>query len=256
MLQERGLLSELGPLVAQVRAYREAVLNVTVQGHLVREVHVLQDVLRFPPLLCWEDRVCLSSGDAERSNHSLQLLGINEGWVGHAANVDTLALRTKAGDVLGAEAVSYGTDLLDAHRALHLLDDGFHDGVHLAWTVALALRAALAQPCHEVKAFGLVQRDRVTFKQVRHHDKVAIGGELVCNELGVDELVAYDVRQNQNGVLRGLALRVREDGLGVLTLANVLHLSLGSAFMLDTNGAAASAGVGGHLVCVCLGSRA
>ena len=102
----------------------------------------------------------------------------------------------------------------------------------------------------------------------------AIGGKLVRNELSVDELVANDVGQNQDCVLRGLALRVREvggdwdtvsrahgydilwRGWGVLTLADVLHLSLGSAFMLDTNGAAASAGVGCHLGCVCLGSRA
>ena len=46
------------------------------------------------------------------------------------------------------------------------------------------------QPLHDVEVARLVERDRVALEQVGHHDEVAIGGELVGNELGIVEAVA------------------------------------------------------------------
>lgn len=114
------------------------------------------------------------------------------------ADIDTLALGQEAGDVLAAEAVADGTDLLRAlllHVCQSLLDDRV-DGVR---QVALALGTALLQPGHDVEVLRAVQLDGVALEKVGHDDPVAVGGELVGDELGVDEFMADHVGQNDNG---------------------------------------------------------
>lgn len=178
------------------------------------------------------------------------------------ADIDTLALGQEAGDVLAAEAVADGTDLLRAlllHVCQSLLDDRV-DGVR---QVALALGTALLQPGHDVEVLGAVQLDGVAFEKVGHDDPVAVGGELVGDELGVDEFMADHVGQNDNGgggvlglgvgdvgrdwwLLELLKVESMDNYAGRLTVVDGLDLALGLAFVLDTNGAASSGRVGSH----------
>lgn len=56
------------------------------------------------------------------------------------------------------------------------------------------LRVVLAvQPLHEVEVARAVEGDRVSIEEVGHHDEVAVGGELVGDELGVIKAVADHV---------------------------------------------------------------
>lgn len=51
-------------------------------------------------------------------------------------------------------------------------------------------------------------------EEVGHADEVAVGGELVGDQLGVDEAVADDVGQDEDAGRRLLVGRVGEVGLG------------------------------------------
>lgn len=47
------------------------------------------------------------------------------------------------------------------------------------------------EPGHQIPTRGAIIRwHGITVEEVRHYDEVAIGGELVGDELGVDEAVA------------------------------------------------------------------
>lgn len=88
----------------------------------------------------WSGRT--SSGDGKRASHALDLLLVDERRVRGVSNIDALALGHETSDVLAAEAVSDGADLLRAllfHVCQCLLDDR----VDLVWQVALAFGAAL-----------------------------------------------------------------------------------------------------------------
>jgi hypothetical protein len=107
--------------------------------------------------------------------------------VSSETNVDALALGQETRNVLAAEAVADSTDLLRTlllHVCQGLLDDRV-DGVR---QVALALGSALGQPLHDVKVSSaeLVELDGVTLEKIGHDDPVAVGGELVGDQLGVD----------------------------------------------------------------------
>ena len=56
------------------------------------------------------------------------------------------------------------------------------------------------EPLEEIKALGLVQRHGVAVEEVGHADQVAVGGELVGDQLGVDEAVAEDVGDEEDAV--------------------------------------------------------
>lgn len=60
--------------------------------------------------------------------------------------------------------------------------------------MGLLLRVVFTgQPFHDVKVARSVQRDGVLVEQVWGEDKVAIGGKLVGNQLGIVESVADDI---------------------------------------------------------------
>ena len=50
-----------------------------------------------------------------------------------------------------------------------------------------------SDPVHYLEARGSVKRDAVAVEEVGHHDEVSFGGELVCDESGIDEAVANHV---------------------------------------------------------------
>jgi hypothetical protein len=56
-------------------------------------------------------------------------------------------------------------------------------------------------PLLHIELACFVERNRITIKQIRHHDNIAIHRKLISNELGVDEPVADDVRESESYVL-------------------------------------------------------
>jgi hypothetical protein len=139
-----------------------------------------------------------SSGDGKRTSHALDLLLVDERRVCSVSDIDALALGQEASDVLAAKAVSDGTDLLRA-LLLHVCQRLLDNRVDLVGQVALALRAALLQPGHDVEVLGAVELDGVALEEIGHDDEVAVGGELVGDELGVDELMADHVGEDDDG---------------------------------------------------------
>lgn len=127
------------------------------------------------------------------------------------ADVDALALGQKASDVLAAKAVSDGTDLLRA-LLLHVCEGLLDDRVDGVGQVALAFRAALLEPGHDVEVLGAVELHGVALEEVGHDDVVAVGGELVGDELGVDELMADHVGEDDDGGGGVLGLGVGDVG--------------------------------------------
>jgi hypothetical protein len=121
--------------------------------------------------------------------------------VGSETDINALALSHETRNILAAEAVADSANFLRTlllHVGQRLLDDRV-DGVR---QVALALGPALCQPGHdvEVAASELVELDGVALEEVGHDDPVAVGGELVGDQLGVDEGVAHYVGQDDDGV--------------------------------------------------------
>ena len=86
-------------------------------------------------------------------------------------------LLQEAADVFAAEAVSDAADALAAERAAHLLQHRLDDRVHVRRQVVL-------QPAHQVEVRWRVKLNRVTVEEVKHHDEVAVGGELVGDAVG------------------------------------------------------------------------
>lgn len=59
------------------------------------------------------------------------------------------------------------------------------------------------QPGHQVEGGWAVQRHWIAMEEVGHDDEVAIGSQLVGNQLGIDEAVSDHVGQQENGALGG-----------------------------------------------------
>jgi hypothetical protein len=76
----------------------------------------------------------------------------------------------------------------------HLDDARVDDWVDVGGQVVALLRVVLAvEPLHDVEAVGPVQLDWIAVEEVWHHHEVAVGGELVGDQLCVVELVADHV---------------------------------------------------------------
>jgi len=95
-------------------------------------------------------------------------------------------------DVLGAEAVTDTSDGLDTLLP-ELLYRRFYDGIDSFIAVVLL-------PLHEVEVGRAVQLKRVAVEDIGHYDVVAIGRELIRNELSIDELVSDDIGQDEYSV--------------------------------------------------------
>lgn len=179
----------------------------------------------------------------QRALDGLQLLLVDEARMGTVADVNLAVVGPQMpDDVLGAEAVADGANLLQAHLRPHLDQAGVDDGVDGRGQMA-ALGPALGQPRHEIKVVRAVERDGVAVEEVGHDDVVAVGGELVRDELGVVEAVPDDIGDDEDALLARRVFRVREVGLDV---ADRLHLARRGAFVLDAGVAAGAGRVGGH----------
>jgi hypothetical protein len=113
--------------------------------------------------------------------------------MGSVASVE-LARLQEAADILSAEAVAHTTNALTAQIVTHFCQDTLDDWVRL-------FREVVLHPVHDIEALGPVQWDCVAIKQVWQHNKVSRGSKLIRNELGVDEAVADDIRENENCIL-------------------------------------------------------
>jgi len=86
-----------------------------------------------------------------------------------------------------------GTNLASIFRP-HLYQTRVDDRIdHGRQVCDLFLIILSLYPLHDVKVARSVEWDGVAMEQVGHHDKVAVGRELVGDELCVDEAVADDV---------------------------------------------------------------
>jgi hypothetical protein len=150
--------------------------------------------------------VLTSSSDGEGSLNSTKLLVGDKRGVSGVTDVDLAGLQVAA-DVLAAEAVANGTDLLDAQGFAHILDGLLDDGVDVVGLV-------VGQPGGQIGLAGLHvgKRDLVTLEQVRNDGQVAIGGELVGEKLGIGEN-AEDVGQEEDGLVGALVLGVGDIGV-------------------------------------------
>lgn len=79
-----------------------------------------------------------------------------------------------------------------------MLNNLLHDGVDLCGCVA-SRRSGACEPFHNIEVVGAVERDWIAFEEVGHNDEVAICGELIGNELGVDKFMADDIGEDENG---------------------------------------------------------
>ena len=95
-------------------------------------------------------------------------------------------------DVLPAEAVPHGADALGAHRLAQVRDELLDQRLR-------PVDAVVLDPAGEVEVGGPVQRDGVAEEHVGHVGEVAVGGELVGDQLGVLEAVADDVGDDEDG---------------------------------------------------------
>ena len=193
------------------------------------------------------------------SFYSLDLSSVDETRMCHEAHADAFAASHVPGNILGSETVAHRAQFLHSQVARHLLEHRFDNGIRLVGAMAFALGTATLQPFHDIGPF----LDSIALEEIRHDDEIAVRGVLVSDELGVDQVVTPDIRDEQDRVRRILRLGVGEVRLdcsngehwsarGVenephfLTFSNVLHLAFGLAFVLDTNGAAFSWWMGCH----------
>ena len=190
-------------------------LNPTIKIDLIRRFHVLENLLRFVPFLLGEDMIRLRRGNGKWTLHISQLGLLDETRVCAEARVEFLTVwQEVAHDVFCAVTVSHAANLLAVVHRAHFDKACVDDGVDLwremggAFWVVAALR-----PLHDVEISGAVQRDGVTTEKVRHQDEIAVGGELVGDELCVDKAVADYVGYQEDAVVGGFGFRVGDVGL-------------------------------------------
>lgn len=139
-----------------------------------------------------------------------------------------------------------------------MLDGSLNNGVNNG-------RLVVGDPRRQVglSRLHIGELDGVAAEEVRDHGEVAIVGELVGEELGVD-VDAEDVAENDNGLLgRLVALGVDEvclgcsgrmlgtgakGGGGSLTSVDVLGLADGGSLVAEARGTAGSGSVRGHFM--------
>lgn len=188
-LQEGILLRVLGYFVIQGRTNSESVLHTTVEVDLIWLACLLQDLLRFVPLLCWEDGVGLSSANGEWALDLLQFLRLYKARMRTISHLDLPLVRLQmSNNILGSEAVAYSANSFAPQLLPHLHQRCFDDGVNRGGLVTF-------EPLHEIKVLSFVQWHRITVENIGHHDEVAICCKLVGDELSVDEAVTDHVRK-------------------------------------------------------------
>ena len=102
--------------------------HITIQRDLVSHIHLLQYILRLPPLGLIHNLVLLRRSDGQRTLDGSEFFGKNKGRVCGEPDVDETGFEEATG-VFPAEAVTYCAEAFDTHFGAHGVDDGGHDGV-------------------------------------------------------------------------------------------------------------------------------
>lgn len=158
-----------------------------------------------------EDLVGFCGGNCKRTLDVLQFRLLDKGRMRNVADVDLSGLwQQVTNHVFGTETVTHRTDLLTVMLGTHRHEARVNDRVD-SWREMgdLLLRVLALHPLLDVEVAWTVQRDGVAVKEVGHHNEVAVCGELVCNELGVDRFVPDHVGDEQDAVFGRLVFRVR-----------------------------------------------
>jgi hypothetical protein len=116
--------------------------------------------------------------------------------------------QSKAATHFAAEAVADTSDALGTQFLTNILDGGLDDGVDLG-------RLVLGEPVGQIGLSGLHvgNADGVAAEEVGENTEVAIGGELIGEQLSVD-VHAEDVAQDDDGLFGGLVV-LGVDDVGV-----------------------------------------
>ncbi len=167
---------------------------------------------------------------------------------------------------LGPEAVPYSTNLGGPILLLQCLNAVQHDRVNGSLGVRVLAVGPLLEPLHEVESLRAVEGDGIAIEYVEEQGQIAVGGELVRNELAVLP-DADDVRDQQDADAlvrlvggRGCEIRVvlvgdadqaaggratEETLLARMRHATVLDVGR-PILMFDADSAASCGGFGGH----------
>ena len=170
-------------------------LHPSIEINLISRLHLLQYLLRPMSLLRREYRIRLRGTNRQWSLHIPQLILLHEARVRAVPDVYLrFAGQKVADDVFRTEAVSYRPQFGDVVFGAELDDARVDDRVDGWGEVRSFVGAVFAlHPLWELEAVGPVEGDGVAGEEVRHGDEVAVGGELVGEELGVYEGVADHV---------------------------------------------------------------
>ena len=133
------------------------------------------------------------SGDTQGALNLPQLLLGHKTRMSNIPDIDRPALLPSQlpNHILGSETISHGSDPLDA-LSLDILDDFFDDRRD-------SLDGMSLEPFLNIKGARSVQLENVAVEEVGHVSLVAVGSELVSDELGIEEGVADDVGQEKDG---------------------------------------------------------
>lgn len=102
-----------GDRIAQFGSDGESMLDSRVQVDLVWQAGLLEDDLTLVTLFGGEDGIGLCSRDGKRTLDALELICVDEGWVGGVSDIYLASLGPEvAHDVLSTKAVTYTADFL------------------------------------------------------------------------------------------------------------------------------------------------
>ena len=105
-------------------------------------------------------------------------------------------------NILCPKAISDSTNLFGS-LLLQLFQGSLHNGSNL-------LNTMFGPPGAHIEVYRSIERNWVALEHIGHDDEIAIGGELVRDELGVDESVANDIGDDEDAVFGRLVGRIGE----------------------------------------------
>lgn len=113
------------------------------------------------------------------------------------ADINAFAFGHESAYILGTKAIAHSAQTLDTLLALQPLNRLLDDRVD-------AFGAVVLEPSRQRETFWSVHGDCVALERIWNDCEVAIGSKLVSNELNIADLISDHIRNDQDGVCRGL----------------------------------------------------
>ena len=105
-------------------------------------------------------------------------------------------------NILGTKAIPHTSNLFESQFLSQVFDRVQHQRVRGSGIVFGLILAVLAtQPFLQIKALGTVQWDGVTREYIRYVCRIPVCGELVRDELGINESVPNDIGDQNDGFI-------------------------------------------------------